>query len=216
MGHLDFRAMKPGLEMIQSCKGHWRLLTDQGGYTFDKATSQLCSGDGSQVGIFRCEPISKRLWHRCQLAGNRWLPCVTLSKESIMALIGNPGNDGAYFVLSSQFNGAVYPSHEHVQAQVESYRSHFGLLQNKAVAQLVTHPAVAQFLLDNAANDQRTLDINTVNGILHSLQRKGFKFEFRNGYLKIPECDHFNAAAQAFAMRLHMLRPLVMEKVPAS
>lgn len=126
-------------------------------------------------------------------------------------------NEGALFVLPSQLNGAEYTSHERrsIVEVVEEYkRDNTGGPRG----QLAAHPAAAQFVIDNAANERQREGINAVDQLL---KVEGIKevLELRNGYLEIKEPKDEELEKQVLALmdeNLHSLRPLVMEDIPAS
>ncbi|OLP86585.1 hypothetical protein AK812_SmicGene32291 [Symbiodinium microadriaticum] len=116
--------------------------------------------------------------------------------------IQSPSNAGAYFVLPSQMNAAEYPHYapEAIVRDVNDYR------WDRTAGprgQLSGHPAVAQFLLDNASTSARKGGINTVREMLRSLRTESTyvrpqsevskevkrvlnDFKLQNGYLAVP------------------------------
>merc|ERR1712050_165666 len=91
------------------------------------------------------------------------MPCVSIKSSEIMAEIQKPANEGAYFVLPSQLNGAEYPSHTSIVKHVEAYKTDN---TGGPRGQLAVHPAAAQFVLDNAANDINCFGINAIAELL--------------------------------------------------
>ncbi|CAL1154271.1 unnamed protein product [Cladocopium goreaui] len=139
------------------------------------------------------------------------------SSEIMREIQDEEENEGALFVLPSQLNGAEYTSHERrsIVEVVEEYkRDNTGGPRG----QLAAHPAAAQFVIDNAANERQQEGINAVDQLL---KVEGIKevLELRNGYLEIKEPKDEELEKQVLALmdeNLHSLRPLVMEDIPAS
>eukprot|EP00435_Cladocopium_sp_Y103_P047214 s1060_g13.t2 len=89
-------------------------------------------------------------------------------------------NRGALFVIPSQFNAAEYPYHTDVVFHAEDYKHENG---SGPRGQLAVHPAVAQFILDNAANVKREGGINALDEVL----RKVPGLDMVNGYLRVED-----------------------------
>jgi len=144
--------------------------------------------------------------------------CVHVVSSEVMAEIQNPLNDNAWFVLPSQFNGVEYPSYRSIVRRVDEYT--FDKTAGPR-GQLAVHPAVGQFLLDNASNDDRPDGFNALDHLLPKLEKLmdgKYKVFFRNGYLGLPECsmplqdDFFLSLGSV----MNSLRCLHMQDVPAS
>lgn len=126
-----------------------------------------------------------------------------------MAEIHKKSNRGALFVIPSQFNAAEYPYHTDVVFHVEDYKHENG---SGPRGQLAVHPAVAQFLLDNAANVKRQGGINALDEVL----RKVPGLEMVNGYLRVEDLKSRQAQEETLRSlqeNLHTLRPLVMDEI---
>eukprot|EP00928_Gymnodinium_smaydae_P089121 TRINITY_DN73122_c0_g1_i1.p1 TRINITY_DN73122_c0_g1~~TRINITY_DN73122_c0_g1_i1.p1 ORF type:complete len:881 (+),score=229.38 TRINITY_DN73122_c0_g1_i1:48-2645(+) len=206
------------LSMIATVAGRYALKAGcgrsrEGTYRFDARTRQLFDETGRAVGTFSCAPLSRSgaALPRDQ-GGLAKMPCVEIVDSEVMAEIQKPSNEGAYFVLPSQLNGAEYPSNRHVVERLQDYT-----FDNTGGprGQLAVHPAAGQFILDNAATEARPEGINAVDGVLHASSNFGFRLE--NGYLVVPTlaASDVPAARDAFRQQLQSLRPLVMEGVPA-
>ncbi|CAK9106738.1 Hypothetical protein SCF082_LOCUS50016 [Durusdinium trenchii] len=192
--------------MILQKAGAWSLNGEAHKYAFDSSSGWL-QVEGEQVGRFICERMqsSPLLFPESFSklnSGN--LPIIS---SEIMTEIHKEANHGALFVIPSQFNGAEYPYHTDLVFKVEDYKHDNS---SGPRAQLAAHPAVAQFLLDNAANAKREGGINALDELLEKVSG----FELVNGYLKIQRLK----SGQEEALRnlqdhLHTLRPLIMEDI---
>lgn len=193
--------------MIIQHEGPWSLNSFAGRYAFDNSTGWLTAGD-ERVGHFICDRIqSSKLQLPSSFSKLTSMNLRILSSE-IMAEIHKEANHGALFVIPSQFNGAEYPYHTDIVFKVEDYKHDNS---SGPRAQLAGHPAVAQFILDNAANIRRpTGGINALRELLMSLP----EFDLMNGYLKITEGVNQEEVLRRLQDQLHVLRPLVMEAVP--
>jgi hypothetical protein len=193
-------------------------LRRSGSYTFNRSTSELSAVENSgsdpvSVGTFVFQPISDRLLGN--VSGFESLPSISICDSEIMGEIQKHGNDGAVFVLPSQLNGAEYPSHRSVVEDVNSYQ-----YDNTGGprGQLACHPAVAQFILNNAANDNREGGIDAVQEIIRAMHEAGFPgFKLQNGYLVIPPLrpSARSKAASVFQNNLHKMAILSVVGVPA-
>mmetsp|Transcript_60674 Transcript_60674/g.169572 ORF Transcript_60674/g.169572 Transcript_60674/m.169572 type:complete len:869 (-) Transcript_60674:176-2782(-) len=187
-----------------------------GSYIFDFTTRKVIDVEILDVGKFSCDPISEDpLPTDLSAAAEAALPCISVADSEIMAEIQKQDNEGAFFVLPSQLNGVEYPSHDAVVALIEDYKDDN---TGGPRGQLAVHPAVGQFLLDNAAHDGKPDGINAADGILKKTEEAGVDFTLMNGYLKMPEpntAEDCERAFEAFSSALHTLRTLVMEAVPA-
>ena len=155
------------------------------------------------------------------------LPVVGIHDSEIMAEIQNPKNDAAFFVLPSQLNGAEYPNENHIVEEVEDYK-----YDNTGGprGQLAVHPAVAQFVLDNAANDEREGRINAVREILAREELTPAGFSLKNGYLQMPktynskftpdegayDAEKWERYVELWKQSLHQIRLLMTEDVAVS
>jgi len=149
-------------------------------------------------------------------SGPKALPLIEVVAGEIIAEIQDPGNSGAFFVLPSQLNGAEYPSHEIVVLDVDHYR------WDKTAGprgQLAVHPAVGQFLLNNAANLERRGGISTAKELLKVMHKKRHRdFFLENGYLRLPwlQGEEAEAAVTALDQNIGELRTLAACDVPAT
>ena len=198
-------------EQILKKEGNWSLNGSTGRYTFDSNTGWLKVGD-QHVGRFTCQriqdrPLSMEVPSFCKLTEKR----LSILSSEIMEEIHRKENDGALFVLPSQLNGAEYPSHEDIVYDVEDYK-----YDNTGGprAQLAVHPAASQFLLDNAANLQRTGGLNSASGLVSGVQ----ELKVINGYLKIEagvKEPRSSEILEKLQRELHTFRPLIMENLLA-
>jgi len=115
---------------------------------------------------------------------------IVLLASNVGIEIQNPENDGAVFVLPSQFNGAEYmsPSNGH-QTQLTTYKMD---LTAGPLGQLSCHPVVAKFILDHAARTGFTSDpflvINAIDNVILDLNATDVtSLTLTNGYLEVPE-----------------------------
>eukprot|EP00913_Durusdinium_trenchii_P013206 g12395.t2 len=212
--------------MILQKAGAWSLNGEAHKYAFDSSSGWL-QVEGEQVGRFICERMqsSPLLFPESFSklnSGN--LPIIS---SEIMTEIHKEANHGALFVIPSQFNGAEYPYHTDLVFKDYKHDNSSG-----PRAQLAAHPAVAQFLLDNAANAKREGGINALDELLEKVSG----FELVNGYLKIQRLKsgqeealrnlqdpwhEWRCAYMFFYVfpvipaedHLHTLRPLIMEDI---
>lgn len=195
----------------------------EGTYVFDAATGRLTDSAVAEVGTFSAAallgPIAPGAF-----AGeaSAEIPCVEVVNSEIMVEIQNPENAGAVFVLPSQINGAEYPSQAGIVQDIDAYK-----FDNTGGprGQLAVHPAAGQFVLDNAAREQRELGINSMGEVLKltndAISAAGVTrcaFKLLNGYLKLPQPGTSDAAATALSAlqrHAHLSRPLLMAGVSA-
>jgi len=209
--------------MISTVEGRYSLDELAGTYKFDKATCMLSAKDDEtaeciNIGPFLFAPIQPTPLPEPESFDKLRLLCERARGETegdficnseIMAEIQKETNDGALFVLPSQLNGAEYPSHNSVVKQVEEY-----MYDNTGGprGQLAAHPAAAQFVLDNAAHEKRKDGINAVDELEKT---PGCGVRLHNGYLEVQEVADLKGSEAAFQSKLHTLRPLIMEDIPA-
>eukprot|EP00930_Biecheleria_cincta_P007479 TRINITY_DN108699_c0_g1_i1.p1 TRINITY_DN108699_c0_g1~~TRINITY_DN108699_c0_g1_i1.p1 ORF type:complete len:210 (-),score=26.86 TRINITY_DN108699_c0_g1_i1:30-659(-) len=143
--------------MIASTQGDYRLSTRgagahqrTGSYTFDRATQSVTDSSDGIVGTFSANPIDANLV-ASSLSGDAEIRILQICDSEIMTEIQKPENDGAYFVLPSQLNGAEYVSNDVIIRSISEY--HFDSTGGPR-GQLAVHPAAGQFILDNAANEE--------------------------------------------------------------
>eukprot|EP00928_Gymnodinium_smaydae_P024043 TRINITY_DN19595_c0_g3_i1.p1 TRINITY_DN19595_c0_g3~~TRINITY_DN19595_c0_g3_i1.p1 ORF type:complete len:372 (+),score=57.00 TRINITY_DN19595_c0_g3_i1:75-1190(+) len=208
-------------KFIRNTSGGWTLTawtydgegeTRSGSYEFDLQSGVLKDGEGVDIGTFSCEPVTHPLPLSLDSPADTPLECIDITNSEIMTEIQDPRNDGAYFVLPSQLNGAEYPGPRTIVQRIDDYKSDN---TGGPRGQLAVHPGAGQFILDNAASDDRPDGINAIDEILHKC---GETFTLVNGYLQMPVPsteDEASKLLEAFRTNLNTLRPLVMENVPA-
>jgi hypothetical protein len=148
------------------------------------------------------------------------IPCVSVVDLDIADAVATLESPGGVVVSPSQFNGAEYPSHSHVPAKVIEY--HQDQTAGPA-AQLAVDHSVAQFILDNAANDRNPRGINGVKGLLQLLNKRynlssDNCFKLINGYLKFPQIvdkTQRNRILSDIRSNLHLLNVLSATGVKA-
>jgi len=198
----------------------------RGAYAFDLETRRLTDETGGLVarfsdGAVAPRPLPDAALRRASVASPGTFECVSVVDGEIIEEIHKPSNDGAFFVLPSQLNGAEYPSHTFIVSAVEQYKhDHTGGPRG----QLAVHPAAAQFLLDNAACDHRPGGINSVDVFLErvkshlrSVTTAAYDLHVKNGYLAVPDCPPTLQphVLQGIRASLHTMRCLCMQDVPA-
>jgi len=199
----------------------------QGSYNFDMGSRRLYDDTGGLVGVFAegptgCHRFSDVIIREPPSTMHLAFHCIDVVEGEIMEEIQKPCSAGAFFVLPSQLNGAEYPSDGFVVRAVEEYKAD---RTGGPRGQLAVHPAGAQFLLDNAACDNRPGGINAVDILLESvrasLRSSGssgiYDLHVRNGYLAIPDCPASLRphVLQALRASLHTMRCLRLLDVPA-
>lgn len=149
--------------------------------------------------------------------GTDFLPVVRVISSEIMREIQDPRNADAVFVLPSQLNGAEYPSDTSVVSSVGAYKWD---PTGGPRGQLAVHPAMGQFILDNAANTFRPGGVAATHDLFEAVSRKdGIQFRLDNGYLRVPALKGGTAqqrAGDAFAEQLHRMRTIAAKGVPAT
>lgn len=197
-----------------------------GAYCLDPTTLRLTDEKDTLVAQFIYEAIGDSGSQKPAkpLAG----PAVRVVKGEIMKAMQDPANAGAYFVLPSQLNGAEYPHNDSIVTELGSYR------WDRTAGprgQLAVHPAMGQFLLDNAARLTDPGGINAVGDLLKALRQHDTEeagdsqelakclssFKLENGYLKVPEPpEETDAVLAAFEAHLSRLRLVAACDIPAS
>lgn len=209
-----------------------RMAHDHGGWS---AASKADWGQKADcVGILKYEPIASSSLCSFELGGaDHWapdksLPSIVVCKSELVAEIQKPQNKNAYFVLPTLLNGANYTAKDAPVNDVETYKAMLSSSVQDAMGssnlegllgQTAVHPAVCQFLLDNAARDDRSGGINVMSDILSRLKRAGFDFKSQNGFLTLPKVlgrEAQRAAVALLRQHLHKMRTLAMESVPAT
>lgn len=174
----------------------------------------------SQLEKFRSVALSKlRAFGKSEeckivfLAGN-------IGKE-----IQDPNNNGAIFVLPSQFNGAEYMKPEAV-TDLNEYKRDF---TGGPLGQLSCQPAVATFILKHAARtgfSSPFLEINAVDDVMETFSSSmGPRLVLNNGYLEVTNDTSFtlktgiyisNITSKTFESFCQKLKVLQTDDVPTS
>mmetsp|Transcript_89232 Transcript_89232/g.168109 ORF Transcript_89232/g.168109 Transcript_89232/m.168109 type:complete len:357 (+) Transcript_89232:22-1092(+) len=210
--------------MIRKTEGRWSLSPAwffccerrRGTYKYDPSKMLLQDGDGDTVARIVLRHIADEPLDRP--AGNVRLPVIAVKSSEIICEIQNPENAGAYFVLPSQLNGAEYPDYGN-QDVVYSISSYKWDNTGGPRGQLAVHPAVGQFLLDNAARKYEESGVNAVAEVLEALQKEDCQgFELQNGYLRVPRLEGQEAVATSNALERNLWRLFTIAacEVPAS
>jgi len=146
---------------------------------------------------------------------------VRIEISEVIREIQNPANEGAFFILPSQFNGVEYPSNtaDSVISSIRSYKwENMGDWWSSRA--LAVHPAVSQFFLDNAACSGYLGGIDAAQDLVRALHAAGHKsFKVDNGYLHVPRlssADDQRACKALIQENLGLLRTLAALDVPAS
>jgi hypothetical protein len=129
---------------------------------------------------------------------------ITIKNSAIDLEIENVGNSNAFFVLPSQLNGAEYIHIDTIIKKIADYRND---RTGGPRGQLAVHPAVGQFILDNAANAERPIGINGVKNVILPLGGVTLK----NGYLQV---EKENESAETLLTNLEKLIMIGMTDVP--
>lgn len=210
--------------MVARAAGNYVLTAAEqdnqaGTYSFDTTTGRIKVGD-QVVGQFRCSHVSMHPLDFSALrngdkAGWRRINAVLVHSSEIMREIQEPRNAGAYFVLPSQLNGAEY-QHFDDSSIVRRLQDYIYDNTGGPRGQLAVHPAVGQFLLDNAQNTYNEGGVSAVADVLSVCSRLNFKSV--NGYLRIPHVRPADRPAllDKLGRSLHLMRLITMEHVPAT
>lgn len=128
--------------------------------------------------------------------------------------IEEPDNHGAYFVLPSQLNGAEYPSNRDgdIVKRLGDYEHD---RTGGPRGQLAVHPAVGQFLLDNAANFENEDGLNSVRELLAAdVDGELAKHVWlQNGYLRVAP-DAADDIAARYLANLGKMTYIAADNVP--
>lgn len=201
---------------MQQRSGRWVLAARggsprEGGYTFKKLDedSGLLLDGGEEVARVICKSLSHEELKWTKFGHD--LTGVTITKSEVMQEMQKASNEGAYFVLPSQLNGVDAPSPERVLKSLEECKSDAMLFERRGIrGHLALHPAVSQFLLDNARGTSRGCGLNSVGKVLESINSD--RVEFQNGYLRVgPESEE---SLRVLVANLHKTQPLILEDVP--
>jgi len=203
--------------------GEWKLTTTSeakparrsGRYTFDSKTLKLKDETDQVVGRIIVQHIAAgRLQWKFE---QKPQPVVRVLSSEVMEEIQNPSNANAFFVLPSQLNGAEYPSPVHPVHLIDAYK--FDRTAGPR-GQLALHPAVGQFLLDNAAKQGAPRGFNAVDDLLTRVNAKhelehAQQFRSENGYFKVPKvCS--KQLVSSLEKELGCLKTIAAMHVPAT
>eukprot|EP00439_Symbiodinium_sp_Y106_P003199 s6231_g1.t1 len=214
------------MKFLIRTEGRWSLAPSEGSsgvqprgrsgtYSLDTVSGQMLS-DKTKVGSLSIRAIGDK--DELELpAGPLGSFDFEICIGEVMKQIQSPSNAGAYFVLPSQMNAAEYPHYapEAIVRDVNDYR------WDRTAGprgQLSGHPAVAQFLLDNASTSARKGGINTVREMLRSLRTESTyvrpqsdvskevkrvlnDFKLQNGYLAVPKLISMLSAKTGMEVR---------------
>lgn len=194
-------------------------------WSFDEDRRQVLDELKCVVGTFCDDAISSDAFPQCCFASDKnptVMECIQVLESEIMEAIQDPTNESAWFVLPSQFNGAEFPSDRFSIGRVDKLHDYTGDRSAGPRGQLAVHPAVAQFLLDNAAREDRDGGINALDALLPAVQEdlgpdNEYGVFLRNGYLGLPKCEPLlqDRFLSSLCTKLHTMRCLGMRDVPA-
>ncbi|CAJ1387918.1 unnamed protein product [Effrenium voratum] len=224
------------LKFLPSRAGHWTVSPEtgkqrRGAYSFDPSSGCLSCGDApvgrlliSALGAAAASDAAK------EVGAFTW----RVVSGEIMEEIQNKENAGAFFVLPSQMNAAEYPDckDDNIVVDVDDYRYDHTAGPR---GQLAAHPAVGQFLLDNAKSSFEPKGLNALTRLLPALSKEAESvpegprqilenFELQNGYLAVPSMDLSSAqeglvlrgaVRAALAKHLPKMRSLAVLEAPA-
>lgn len=128
---------------------------------------------------------------------------IGLCESEVITAIQQPWNADAFFVIPSRLDGTAEGR------SADALSQYYDLSTPSARAQLAVHPALGQFLLDSAGEGA-----HGAADFVASCRGAGLPLRLREGLLELPEAGG-EGPAEAFRSRLHLLRILVAEGVPA-
>ncbi|CAE7896806.1 unnamed protein product [Symbiodinium microadriaticum] len=193
----------------------------KGVYHFQPSTGSLQVG-GEEIARFSAEAVSNLSFPSFiaeRPTTSHFASCVSVVSGEIIEEIQKASNAGALFVLPSQLNGAEYPMHNYIVDQISKYKYD---KTGGPRGQLAVHPAVGQFILDNAACDKRPLGLDATDVALAAAKASpswpsGYNLHVKNGYMAVPHCPASSQGAVLTSLRssLHRVRCLSAWGVPA-
>ena len=199
-------------------KGKWSLKSDKGventgSYEFDPKTMKITTRfNGKQdkiasVMITKCMcPVSAFVNKRVD---DFPFSEIKVILGSIQDLIHTKASDNRQkvFVLPSQLNGAEYPNPDFIVSKLQSYMSD---RTGGPAGQLAADPGVAQFIIDNAANnDTEVFDHdNGINNVRLMGDIPGITLQ--NGYLQVKD----DANISEFENKISQMTVLGVRDVP--
>jgi hypothetical protein len=199
-------------------KGKWSLKSDKGventgSYEFDPKTMKITTRfNGKQdkiatVMITKCVcPVSEFVNKRVDDFPFSEINVILGSIQDLIQTKAS-GNRQKVFVLPSQLNGAEYSSQHDIVTRLQSY---MGDRTGGPAGQLAADPGVAQFIIDNAANDTtKKIDHNSgINNVRLMGDIPGITL--KNGYLQVKD----NADIQEFENKISQMTVLGVRDVP--
>mmetsp|Transcript_158587 Transcript_158587/g.508774 ORF Transcript_158587/g.508774 Transcript_158587/m.508774 type:complete len:1445 (+) Transcript_158587:179-4513(+) len=151
-------------------------------------------------------------WPHGPDAGKARLPCIQVVDSEVIAEIQQNWNAGAIFVVPARFNGTATPNARTVFRSVDEYASRPA---GGSRAQLAVHPALGQFILQNAATASNKAGAQLADSFQEAASRAGFRLQVTNGFLELPDAPSGEAPATALLQQAHSLKLLVVKGVPA-
>lgn len=199
-------------------KGDWSLTSDKGvknigSYNFDPKTMKITSRfNGKQdkiasVMITKCMcPVSAFVNKRVDDFPFSEIKVILGSIQDVIQLKAMD-NRQKVFVLPSQLNAAEYPSPGVIVEKLQSYMSD---RTGGPAGQLAADPGVAQFIIDNAANnDTEIFDHDSgINNVRLMGDIPGITLQ--NGYLQVND----NANIEEFENKISQMTVLGVRDVP--
>lgn len=165
------------------------IQTRHGNYVFDPVTLKLITGiQGAFV------QTSTVMYTKCMVSASEFREKSESIKPKITPIIGKiqteiqkPTRRHKIFVLPSQLNAAEYPNDITIITNVDYYKYD---PTGGPLGQLSADPGVAQFIIDNACNENRR--DKGINNVRLMGEIKGIRLH--NGYLKVKD----NVDVEAF------------------
>ena len=199
-------------------KGDWSLTSDKGvknigSYNFDPKTMKITSRfNGKQdkiasVMITKCMcPVSAFVNKRVDDFPFSEIKVILGSIQDLIHIKASD-NRQKIFVLPSQLNGAEYPAPNFIVEKLQSYMTD---RTGGPAGQLAADPGVAQFIIDNAANnDTEIFDHDSgINNVRLMGDIPGITLQ--NGYLQVND----NANIEEFENKISQMTVLGVRDVP--
>ena len=176
-----------------------------GNYVFDPLTLILIT---NVMGTYPKDTTV--MYTKCMVSAQEFKETDESIKPKITPIIGKiqteiqkSGGRHKIFVLPSQLNAAEYPNDNTIIKEVDKYRYD---KTGGPMGQLSADPAVAQFIIDNACNDERPDE--GINNVRLMGEIDGIRFH--NGYLKVKN----NVNVEAFKEAIPNMTILGIKDVP--
>jgi nicotinic acid mononucleotide adenylyltransferase len=160
------------------------IKTRHGNYVFDQVTLKLITGiQGAYV------QTSTVMYTKCMVSASEFReksesesikPKITPIIGKIQTEIQKPTRRHKIFVLPSQLNAAEYPNDITIITNVDYYKYD---PTGGPLGQLSADPGVAQFIIDNACNEN--IPDKGINNVRLMGEIKGIRLQ--NGYLKVKD-----------------------------